>query len=543
MEEEEEGRSSIGRDGHGSQHRMASGRVADGGDIEVVAAAAVASSSGQQDDADGGVQGPKWKRFLAHVGPGFLISMAYLDPSSLQTDLQAGYSHKYELLWVVLFGFIFVLIIQSLAAKLGIVTGRHLAGLCMGEYPKYVRYGLWFFAELGVIAATIPGVLGTALAYNILLDIPFWAGLLICGATVILLLGLRSYGVRKLEFIIVIFMLAMASCFFIELSHINPRMDELIEGLFIPRLKGHYAVSDAVALISALVVPHNLFLHSSLVISRNIPSSCEAVKDASVFFLLENAFALFLALIVNVAIVSLSATICVDDLSLDSNTCSSLTLKSASVLFKNVLGRSRAVVYGLALLASGQSCAVITTYSGQYIMQGFSGMRRCIIYLVAPCLTLVPTLIICSIGGALRVHQLINIAAITICFVLPFALVPLLKFSSCRSMIGPYKNSTSITRISWILSMVIIGINTYFFCNSFISWLVYNDLPRFAKAIISTLVFPFMAAYVGAVIYLAFRKVSINAALPSGSVSCEIQVEEVRIQDDKDERFGSAPLD
>ncbi|KAM0849816.1 hypothetical protein ACQ4PT_053495 [Festuca glaucescens] len=483
----EEGRS-IGRD-HGSQHRMGSGRVAavavaaGDDDIEVAAAAAaatatvaVASSSGQHDDANGGVQkGRRWKRFLGHVGPGFVISMAYLDPSSLQTDLQAGYSHRYELLWVLLFGFIFVLIIQSLAAKLGVITGRHLAELCMGEYPKYVRYGLWFFAELGVIAATIPGVLGTALAYNILLDIPFWAGVLICGATIILLLGLQSYGVRKMEFMVVVFMLVMASCFFIELNQVNTPVNELLEGLFIPRLRGHYAISDAVALISALVLPHNLFLHSSLVISRNIPSSCEAVK--------------------------------------------------------NVLGRSQSVVYCLALLASGQSCAVITTYSGQYIMQGFSGMRKLIIYLVAPCLTVVPTVIICSIGGALRVRQLINIAAIILSFVLPFALVPLLKFSSCSSMVGPYKNSISITRTSWILSMVIIGINTYFFCNSFISWLVYSDLPRFAKAIISTLVFPFMAAYVAAVIYLARKKVSINAALPSGSVSCGIEVEEVRIQD------------
>lgn len=537
MEEGQGSSSSVGRDdhAHGPHRMMGSGRVAAGDHVEAAAAAAVASSSGQQDDEDGGVRGPRWKRFLAHVGPGFLISMAYLDPSNLQTDLQAGYSHKYELLWVLLFGFIFVLIIQSLAAKLGIVTGRHLAELCMGEYPKYVRYGLWFFAELGVIAATIPGVLGTALAYNILLHIPFWAGVLICGATVVLLLGLQSYGVQKMEFMIVVLMLVLASCFFIELSQVNPPMNELIEGLFIPRLRGHYAISDAVALISALVVPHNLFLHSSLVTSRNIPSSCEAVKDASVFFLLENAFALFLALLINVAIVSLSATICVDNTSLDTNLCSNLALKSAFVLFKNVLGRSRSVVYGVALLSSGQSCAVITTYSGQYIMQGFSGMRKCIIYLVAPCLTLVPTLIICGIGGALRIRQLINIAAIILSFVLPFALVPLLRFSSCRSMIGPYKNSTYITRISGILSMVIIGINTYFICNSFISWIVYSDLPRFAKAIISTLVFPFMAAYVAAVIYLACRKVSINASLPSGSISCEIQVEEVQTQDDKDE--------
>ncbi|KQK04470.1 hypothetical protein BRADI_2g13670v3 [Brachypodium distachyon] len=479
----EEGRS-VRRDEE-QQHGMGSGRVAAiFREIETEADAATAtaaSSSGQRADADAGLQlqGPMWKRFLAHVGPGFLVSMAYLDPSNLQTDLQAGYSHRYELLWVLLFGFIFVLIIQSLAAKLGIITGRHLAELCTSEYPKYVKYCLWFLAELGVIAATIPGVLGTALAYNMLLHIPFWAGVLICGASTVLLLGLQGYGARKMEFTIAVAMLFMASCFFIELSHVNPPIKEQLEGLFIPRLKGRYAVSDAVALFSVLVVPHNLFLHSSLVLSRKIPSCSKGVK--------------------------------------------------------NVLGKSRSTVYGLALLASGQSCTVVTTYSGQYIMQGFSGMRKCIIFLIAPCLTVVPTLVVCSIGGASRVRQLINIAAIILSFVLPFALVPLLKFSSCRTMIGPHKNSTCITRISGILSVVIIGINTYFFCTSFVSWLVDSDLPRFANAIISTLVFPFMAAYIAAVIYLTFRKVSINVALPSRSVSCEIEVEEVQRQDDKDD--------
>ncbi|VAH60567.1 unnamed protein product [Triticum turgidum subsp. durum] len=195
---------------------------------------------------------------------------------------------------------------------------------------------------------------------------------------------------------------------------------------------------------------------TSLVLVAEVPADIILVnflQDASVFFLLENAFALFLALVINVAIVSLSGTICADNLSLDdTNTCSSLTLKSASVLFKNILGRSRSIFYGLALLASGQSCAVVTTYSGQYIMQGFSGMRVFIIYLFAPCLTMVPTLIICGIGGALRVRQLINIAAVILSFVLPFALVPLLKFSSCCSMIGPYKNSTWVSSlILWLL--------------------------------------------------------------------------------------------
>ncbi|PUZ46675.1 hypothetical protein GQ55_7G100900 [Panicum hallii var. hallii] len=473
-----------------------------GGEIEIemeaaaAGGAAEASSSGQRhDDAEeGGLrQRPTWKRFLAHAGPGFLISLAYLDPSNVQTDLQAGSSHKYELLWVLFFGFIFVLIIQSLAAKLGIITGRHLAELCMREYPKHVKYGLWLLMEAGVIAATVPGVLGTALAYNKLLHIPFWGGVLICGASTLLILTLQCYGARKMELIGVIFISIMAACFFVDLSNVNPPMGEVIQGLFIPRLRGAYATSDAIAVFSSLIVPHNLFLHSSLVLSRKLPSSPKGVKDTSTFFLIENAFALFLVLLVNVAIVSITGTICADNQLVDDiiSTCSGLTLNSTSVLLKNVFGKSSSKIYGLALLASGQSCVVATSYSGQYIMQ------------------------------------------IILAFVLPFALVPLLKFSSCCAMIGPYKNTTGVVQVAWILSTVIMGINIYFFCTSFLSWLVHSELPRILNAIISTLVFPFMAAYIAALIYLVFKKVSVSVPLPSTSVSSETEVEEVRRQDDQ----------
>ncbi|PAN37888.2 hypothetical protein PAHAL_7G109300 [Panicum hallii] len=465
---------------------------------------------------------------------GLVFLYPWLTLTLATTDLQAGSSHKYELLWVLFFGFIFVLIIQSLAAKLGIITGRHLAELCMREYPKHVKYGLWLLMEAGVIAATVPGVLGTALAYNKLLHIPFWGGVLICGASTLLILTLQCYGARKMELIGVIFISIMAACFFVDLSNVNPPMGEVIQGLFIPRLRGAYATSDAIAVFSSLIVPHNLFLHSSLVLSRKLPTSPKGVKDTSTFFLIENAFALFLVLLVNVAIVSITGTICADNQLVDDiiSTCSGLTLNSTSVLLKNVFGKSSSKIYGLALLASGQSCVVATSYSGQYIMQGFSGMRKCIIYIIAPCFTIIPSLIICSIGGAPHVRQLINISAIILAFVLPFALVPLLKFSSYCAMIGPYKNTTGIVQVAWILSTVIMGINIYFFCTSFISWLVHSELPRILNAIISTLVFPFMAAYIAALIYLVFKKVSVSVPLPSTSVSSETEVEEVRRLDD-----------
>ncbi|ONM26712.1 Metal transporter Nramp6 [Zea mays] len=236
---------------------------------------------------------------------------------------------------------------------------------------------------------------------------------------------------------------------------------------------------------------------------------------------------MLLVLLVNVAIVSTTGTICANNTQLvdNNNACSGLTLNSASVLLKNMFGRSTSKIYGLALLASGQSNTMTTSYSGQYIMQGFSGMRKCIVFIIAPCFTVIPSLIICSVAGAPHVRQLINVSAIILAFVLPFSLVPLLKFSSSCAVKVPYKNSACIVQVAWILSIVIMGINIYFFCNSFISWLVHSELPRIVNVIISTLVFPFMAAYIAALIYLAFRKVNAAGIFPSVSASTGTEVE------------------
>nr|CAB3486728.1 unnamed protein product [Digitaria exilis] len=365
-----------------------------------------------------------------------------------------------------------------------------------------------------------------------------------------ILISPQNIKARKMELIGVSFILIMAACFLVELGSANPPAGEVIQGLFVPRLQGAYAMSDAIALFSALIVPYNLTVF---------------IQATSTFFLIENAFALFLVLLVNVAIVSMTGTICADSQLVDNiSICSGLTLKSTSVLLKvstdenivqaSVVNFNNVEEYYLlqieyvweikfkniwlgiisfrSKLHSGHQLLWAIHYAGNLQRKGFSGMRKCIICIIAPCFTIVPSLIICSIGGVPHVRQLINISAIILAFVLPFALVPLLKFSSSCTMIGPYKNSTCIVRVTWILSMVIMGVNIYFFCTSFISWIVHGELPRIVNAIISILVFPFMAAYIAALIYLVFKKVTVSPS-PSMSVSSETEVEEVRRQDDK----------
>ncbi|KAB5557213.1 hypothetical protein DKX38_008122 [Salix brachista] len=458
-------------------------------------------------------QKPGWRKFLSYVGPGFLVSLAYLDPGNLETDLQAGANHRYELLWVILIGLIFALIIQSLAANLGVSTGKHLSELCKEEYPKYVKYCLWLLAEIAVIAADIPEVIGTAFALNILFHIPVWVGVLCTGCSTLLLLGLQKYGVRKLELLIAVLVFVMAACFFGEMSYVKPPATDVLKGMFIPKLSGQGSTGNAIALLGALVMPHNLFLHSALVLSRKIPNSVRGINDACRYFLIESGFALLVAFLINLAVISVSGTVCsAQNLSSENaDQCGDLTLNSASFLLQNVLGKSSSKIYAIALLASGQSSTITGTYAGQFIMQGFLElkMRKWIRNLLTRCIAIAPSLVVSIVGGSSGASRLIIIASMILSFELPFALIPLLKFSSSTTKMGPHKNSIYIIVISWILGLGIISINIYYLSTGFVGWLLHNNLPKVGNVFIGIMVFPLMAIYILSVAYLAFRKDSV----------------------------------
>ncbi|XP_031497984.1 metal transporter Nramp5-like isoform X2 [Nymphaea colorata] len=453
---------------------------------------------------------PGWKKFMGYIGPGFLVSMAYLDPGNMETDLQAGANHKYELLWIVLIGMVFAFIIQSLSAKLGVATGKHLSEHCKTEYPKYVNYCLWLLAEIAVIAADIPEVVGTAFALNILFHIPVWTGVLITGLSTMLLLGLQKYGVRKLEALITFLVFIMAACYFAELAYVKPKASEVLQGLFVPKLKGDGATGDAIALLGALIMPHNLFLHSALVLSRKVPQSVHGIQSACKYFFLESGFALFIAFLINLSLVAVSGSICSsENLSKEnSEHCSDLTLNNAHFLLKNVLGKSSSTIYAISLLASGQSSTITGTYAGQYIMQGFLDMKmkKWLRNFVTRCIAITPSLVVSIIGGPAGAGKLIIVASMILSFELPFSLIPLLKFSSSETKMGPHKNSIFIVIVSWILGLLIIGINVYYLSTGFVNWLLHNNLPKVGSIFIGIIVFPLMAMYVAAVVYLTIRK-------------------------------------
>ncbi|KAF7136256.1 hypothetical protein RHSIM_Rhsim08G0206800 [Rhododendron simsii] len=387
-----------------------------------------------------------WRNLFAYMGPGFLVSIAYIDPGNFATDLQAGAQYKYGLLWIILVASCAALIIQSLAANLGVVTGKHLAEHCRAEYSKVPNFILWILAESAIVACDIPEVIGTAFALNMLFRIPVWCGVLLTGLSTLILLALQQYGVRKLEFLIAFLVFTIAACFFMELGYAKPNASEVLNGLFVPQLKGNGATGLAISLLGAMVMPHNLFLHSALVLSRKVPRSVNGIKDACRFYMIESGFALTVAFLINISVIS------------------------------NVLGSWSSKLFAIALLASGQSSTITGTYAGQYVMQGFLNLRLkpWIRNFLTRCLAIVPSLIVAIIGGSDGAGKLIIIA--------------------------------SISATTWFIGSLIMGINIYYLATSFVKVLFHSHIKIVGKVFCGILGFSGMLVYLAAIAYLVFRK-------------------------------------
>ncbi|KAK6263772.1 hypothetical protein QUC31_011905 [Theobroma cacao] len=450
-----------------------------------------------------------WKNLFAYMGPGFLVSIAYIDPGNFETDLQSGAQYKYELLWIILVASCAALVIQSLAANLGVVTGKHLAEHCRAEYPRGPNFILWVLAEIAVVACDIPEVIGTAFALNMLFNIPVWIGVLLTGLSTLVLLALQQYGVRKLEIFISFLVLTIAGCFLAELGYAKPVAGEVLKGLFVPQLKGNGATGLAISLLGAMVMPHNLFLHSALVLSRRIPRSVQGIKEACRFYMIESGFALMVAFLINVSIISVSGAVCNSSNMNpeDQASCEDLDLNKASFLLRNVLGSWSSKLFGIALLASGQSSTITGTYAGQYVMQGFLDLRLkpWLRNFLTRCLAIVPSLIVAIIGGSAGAGKLIIIASMILSFELPFALIPLLKFTSSETKMGEHANSTAVSAIAWIIGSLIMGINIYYLVTSFIHFLLQSHWKLIAVVFLGIFGFVGVAIYLAAVAYLVFR--------------------------------------
>lgn len=433
---------------------------------------------------DGRSEWFSWKKFWTYTGPGWLMSIAYLDPGNLESDLQTGANTRYQLIWVLWWATFLGWIVQSLSARLGTVTGKHLAEICRYEYGKKTGLLLWIFTELAIIGSDIQEVVGSAIAMKLLFGWPLYVGCLITALDTFTFMLIHYYGVRKLELIFSTLILIMVITFSIEFSIANPDGYEIFKGWVLPTCDSD-GTEYAVGMIGAVIMPHNLFLHSALVQSRHVDRTIQgAVREANYYFTMEGALSLAVSFFINLTIMSVFAVA-------GQWAKEDVGLKNAGDYLQEQFGSMAKIVWAIGLLAAGQSSTMTGTFAGQYAMQGFLDIqwapwRRT---LLTRSIALVPSLLFAisftanmdTMNEWLNVQQSIQ---------LPFALTPLLVFSCNKRIMGDFALTGWKEILMWIISLAIVTINIY------LAWT--NVTGMFTKTgLLYTLLALFIAVYVG----------------------------------------------
>ena len=397
-----------------------------------------------------------WLRLFSFSGPAFMVSVGYMDPGNWATDLAGGAQFGYKLIWVILLANLMAILFQTLAARLGIVYGRDLAQACRDHYPKPINFILWIICEIAIAATDLAEVLGSAIGLYILFGVPMIWGVIITTFDVLLLMLLMSFGIRKMEAFIVSLVATIGICFAIEMVLSKPPVGEILTG-FVPTSLNASALFIALGIIGATVMPHNLYLHSALVQSRNVKKTDEGLKEANKFNFIDSAVALNSAFFVNAAILILAASVFYT--SGHSNVASII---DAHALLAPLLGSGVApIAFGIALIAAGQSSTITGTFAGQIVMEGFVGlkMRPWLRRLTTRMIAIIPTVIVIKISGDHAVDSLLILSQVILSIQLPFALIPLLHFTSSKQFMENFKSTRSIEILAWIASLFIILLN------------------------------------------------------------------------------------
>lgn len=410
-----------------------------------------------------------FRKLLAFSGPGFLVAVGYMDPGNWATDLAGGAKFGYTLLSVILISNFFAMLLQHLALKLGIVTGRDLAQMCRENFSKKTAIFLWLMAEIMIIACDLAELLGSAVALYLLFNIPIIIGVLITGLDVLIILVLQNKGFRYLEAFIITLIATIALIFLAEIVVAAPAIAPLLIG-FIPTTQlvfNPQMLYIAIGILGATVMPHNLYLHSAIVQTRNYEESTKGKKEAIKFATIDSTFALTLALFVNAAILIVAAA------TFHFSGYSEVAdIEEAYKLLSPLLGVSFAsILFALALLASGQNSTITGTIAGQIIMEGFINLkikpwlRRMITRLLA----IVPAVIFIAIYGPGNVTDLLIFSQVVLSLQLSFAVFPLLYFTGNKKIMGDFANSKILNVIAWIIGIIIASLNLWLLSNIFFS--------------------------------------------------------------------------
>ena len=405
-------------------------------------------------------------RLLAFIGPAYLVIVGYMDPGNWATDIEGGARFGYMLIWVLLMSNMIAVLLQTLSARLGIVTGHDLAQGCRREYPRPVTLCLWMLAEVAIAATDLAEALGTIVGLNLLFRIPLLWGCAITSLDTFLFLVLHRYGVRKMEAFIVILVATIGSCFFIEVFLAQPDWGEMAAGL-IPRLDPS-ALYIAIGIIGATVMPHNLYLHSSLVQSRAVSNTFTGKSEACRYNLLDSVVALNAAFFVNAAILVMAAA------DFHARGIVVTEIQQAHQILDGFLGNTLApIAFAVALVAAGQSSTITGTISGQVVMEGFLNLRMTpwLRRLVTRLVALGPAVITIAIAGNEGVYRLLVLSQVILSLQLPFAIVPLIHFTADRCKMGPFANSLWVTLLAWAMAVVIILLNIKLVVDEMTGWL------------------------------------------------------------------------
>ncbi len=451
------------------------------------------------------------KTLWRFMGPGFLMCIAYVDPGNFESDLQAGTLFGYKLLWVLLWATLGGWYIQGLTVRLALATGWDLARCFREEYPDPVRYALWVISELAIIASDVPEVIGTALALKLIFNIPTWVGVVLTSMSTMVFLGLQSFGVRKLEAFMASLVGVMSLCFLAEVTFVDAPASSVVAGVVLPRLPGTKALYIAISLVGAVVMPHNLFLHSALVLSRGFSLGERSLKMAYKYNIVESGLALAVSLFINFAVIIVGAANyaqLTDPVQMQE--VRERPLQYAPEMLKQVLGSSAKGFFAAALLASGQSSTITGTYAGQFVMDGFLELRvnPVLRAAVTRMCAILPSLAVVLIAGDSYSESLIVISSTVLAIQLPYALIPLIKFTASPNMMGPMAVPTKQLKFTQCLAGSVIVANVVLI----IIIVAESGLvtATFGGVFLALVITATLAAYVVSLLYLARRPVHQN---------------------------------
>ena len=406
-----------------------------------------------------------WRRMFAFAGPAYLVSVGYMDPGNWATDLEGGARFGYRLLWVLVMSNGMAILLQTLAARLGIVSGRDLAQACRETYPRPVTWAMWALCEIAIAACDLAEVLGAAIALNMLFGIPLLLGVLLTAADTLLLLAFQSFGIRTIEAFILALITVIAACFCIEVFWAKPAWGQLFAGLA-PRLNST-TLYLAIGILGATVMPHNLYLHSALVQTRTIGHDEKSKRMACRYNLIDLVVALNGAMFVNCAILVLAAAV------FFKHGIVVTQIQQAQQLLAPLLSATFAgVIFAVALLCSGQSSTLTGTLAGQITMEGFLNlrMRPWMRRLITRSLAIVPAALTIKFMGDSSTLELLLLSQVIISMQLPFAVIPLIHFTNDRRRMGSFANRGWVKLLAWSCAAVILGLNFWLAGQAIADW-------------------------------------------------------------------------